>query len=550
MSVEKAKALLKFGAQSLCAAKFAEAQVVFRQALELARAEKAERLQARALARLMTAMAYQGKSDDVRPEVMDMLMPAIKTWKDLPAVLVMQSCALRFFAEPEKVKELAIKWTEDAAKFPGDLDLARAAGQMAVICNGIGELKLAAHLLERALPVMEAQVGAAHPEVAMMVFNLGDLRFTLGGRKDYAAFETPLRRAMAAQEAGLAPGHPERVAPLMTAGVLFARTRRFEEAEHALNTAMKIAVGVEGPGGQTPEMVRAGFGVLDQALADPTAEPYLLKGIEKQGTPHETGVRLWKLCRHYLVRASAEKAEPYYRKLREIGEQLGESPEGTLLKAETGSYGAAYRLLGENRHDDAASLVLGELQVMERVLPAGHPDIQQQRYFAGNIFRMMGRHKQALKLFERYVQAERSADGLMRLMDEQLWLGEKKDAERTAAEIEKLTGRRPVMDPALNEFARQLQSVWHMLQLKEAPDLIGAALRRDPGACLVIGLCWSAGQGVPRDNDQARPWFEIAAEAGNPIAADILGVLDKGADIQGDMESIVNCAKMWLDSRK
>jgi tetratricopeptide (TPR) repeat protein len=397
---------------------------------------------------------------------------------------------------------------------------------------------------------MEAQLGAAHPEVALTVFNLGDLRFTLGGRKDYAGFEVPLRRALAAQQAGLAPGHPERVAPLMTAGVLFARTRRFEEAEQALNTAMKIAVEVEGPDGQTPQMVRAGFGILDQELASPAAEAYLLKGAQAPGTPSETGVRLWKLCRHYFVRNDAKKAEPYYRKLREIGEKLGESPEGMLLKAETGSYSAAYGLLGQDRPDDAASLVLGELEAMERVLPAGHAEVQQQRYFAGNVFRMMGRHKQALKLFQRHVEAAATPDGLMRLMDEQLWLGEKKDAERTAAQIERLTGMKPVMDPALNEFARQLQSVWHMLQLQEAPDLIGAALRRDPAACLVVGLCWSAGQGVPRSNEQARPWFEVAAQAGNPIAQDILGVLDKGADIQGDMESIVNCAKMWLDTRK
>ena len=63
------------------------------------------------------------------------------------------------------------------------------------------------------------------------------------------------------------------------------------------------------------------------------------------------------------------------------------------------------------------------------------------------------------------------------------------DVARTAAEIERVTGKKPLMDPALNEFARQLGNVWYSMQLKEFPDLIGAALKGDAGASLGTSRC-------------------------------------------------------------
>jgi len=198
---------------------------------------------------------------------------------------------------------------------------------------------------------------------------------------------------------------------------------------------------------------------------------------------------------------------------------------------------------------------MGELEVMEHILPEGHEDLLRHMYFTGNVYRMMDRQRDALRLFERIATAERNrdaadpgrADGLARLLDAQLELGEAKDAERTAAEIERLTGRRPVMDPALNEITRQLQTVWHALQLEEHPDLVGSAVRGDTSAGLVVGLCFAGGMGVPRSLDKARPWFEAAAKAGNPGAIEIVQAIRAGADLPVDINHIAHFAQAWLE---
>jgi TPR repeat protein len=131
-------------------------------------------------------------------------------------------------------------------------------------------------------------------------------------------------------------------------------------------------------------------------------------------------------------------------------------------------------------------------------------------------------------------------------MDAQLYVGDRQGADRTAAEVESLTGKKPVMDPALNEFSRQLRSVWHMLQLRQEPDVIGAALNGDAGAGLVVGLCWAAGQGVKPDFEKARPWLDAAAKAGNPLGVRIAEVLKSGRQVQFDLQLIANAAQAWV----
>jgi TPR repeat protein len=167
---------------------------------------------------------------------------------------------------------------------------------------------------------------------------------------------------------------------------------------------------------------------------------------------------------------------------------------------------------------------------------------------------MVGRPLDSLKVFQELADLRRKltpsdpdrADGLVRLMDAQLDAGDPQAAERTAAELEGLTGRKPVMDPALNEFSRQLRPVWQALQLEKEPDLIGAALKGDAAAGLVVGLCWAAGQGVRPDLDKARPWLDAAAKAGHPLGMHIAQSLAGGQQVQFDLQLIGNAAQAWV----
>lgn len=560
--LDKAKALLKFGTTAMWGARWTEAEKAFREAAEIAKAGKDERLHARALARLLPAMAYQGRAEELGRTITEAGKEAVMNGTDEVASLILDTCFIRFLPPDDpSVVPMIQGIVKVAEKYPKDGDVAQALGQVAVMANALGDRALAKTLLERALPAAEMAFGAAHPDYALMLYNLADVTRSLEEKKNFERYEPAYRKAIAIQDKALAPKHPERAAPLMTLGLMLARRGGYEEAESLLNRALGIALEVEGPGGGTVQMAHAALAELEEACADAKAEPFLLKRVEAAEKdpalkPHEVAVKLVSLCRHYFARGKPKSAAPHYGRLRAILDKLGEM-EQIVVRAEMGVPGKIYALMQKEKGAEAEKLLLGELEAMQRVLPEGHPEILQHLYFTGNACRMMGKHKDALKMFERYVKMEREAregdpgraDGLTRLLDAQLQVGNRKDAEKTAAEIRKLTGKKPVMDPALNEFARQLQNVWHVLQLKEFPDLIGAAMDGDGGACLVVGLCYAAGQGVPANPDKARAWFELGAKGENAAAAKLLEMM-RGGTVSGvDFETIATAARAWLDAR-
>ena len=102
-----------------------------------------------------------------------------------------------------------------------------------------------------------------------------------------------------------------------------------------------------------------------------------------------------------------------------------------------------YGLMADDRRDLAEKLLLGELEVMHKVLGEEHAEALAQRYFLGNFYRMLGRQQDSLKVFAELADARRTqtpsdadrADGLTRLMDAQLYVGDKAAAERTASSI-------------------------------------------------------------------------------------------------------------------
>ena len=561
MSAEKAKALLKFGAQAMREMHREDAERAFRDAVEAARAAKDERLHARALARLLYALGSQGRAGELGRELAEAARENIAKDGDRIAGLIIQAALVGLLPlEDPECERMAHDFIQLAAAYPQDLDVARAKAQVAIVLNNLGDKKAAKALLESALPVVAAGLGASSSEYAMMLHNLADLRSALGAGAD--AVLPDVRQAIAIQEATLAPGHFERVVPLATLASALSRRGEYADARRFFLRALEIASAIEGEDGGTPQMLRSALSALEERMAaDPAAERQFVQAVatadkEAKAKPLEVALALAALCRHYLARDKAKAAEPHYRRLREIASALPE-PEQAVLQAEMGVPGNTYALLGEGRGDEAVKRLLCFRDLMERVLPADHPEVLQLVYFTGNVYRMTGRHQDALRVFERYVEAERKsgvddprrADGLARLLDAQMELGKKKDAERTAAEIERLTGRKPCLDPALNELARQLTNVWHMLQLNESPDLIGAAQAGDPQAGVVVGLCFLAGQGVPRDGHRARPWLEAAAKSGNETARAVLEAMRGGAELDVGLQEIANEAARWAHAR-
>lgn len=554
---EKAKALLKHGRQAFYAKQFDEAEKAFREAVDLAAAGKHYRLHARSLGRLQNVLGFRGRIGEVWQEIRDATLAAMDRGPDGPAVLMLQSLFfLGMSPQNEQLPGLLRDWVMRANRFPPDLDLARSAGQVAIVLTHLGDNASAANLLKQALPELEKELGKVHPEVAMMVHNLADTMGAVAQYQNDEQTEPMLRRAIAIQNQALAPGHPERIMPLFNLGLLLTRARRYAEAERMFLSAQRIALDFEGPNGGGVAMIAQGKNRLEEATFDARAEGYLKERLHEEGIVEgEVAVRLVHLCRHYFARGKLAEAEPHYRRMMELSATLDEIGRA-ILNAERGVPGKIYALMSDDRRELAERLLLAELEVMHKVLGENHPEPLAHRYFLGNFYRMLGRHPESLKVFQQLADTRRTltpsdpdrADGLVRLMDAQLNVGDRAAAERTAAEVEQLIGKRPVMDAALNEFSRQLRSVWQVLQLEKEPDLIGAALSGDAAAGLVVGLCWAAGQGVPPDMENARHWLDAAAKAGNPLGMHIAEALRNGEQIRFDLQLIGNAAQAWLNS--
>lgn len=558
-SIERAKALLKQGKQDFYAKRFDEAEKAFREATNLAAAGKHRRLHARALGRLQNVLGFRGRMGEVWEEVRGATLAAMdRNEEGLPVLMLQSLFFLAMSPQDQQLPGLLRDWVARANQYPRDLDLARAAGQVAIVLTHLGDHASANRMIKQALPTLESELGEEHPEVAMMLHNLADTAGAIAQYRNNAQTEPVLRRAIAIQNKVLAPGHPERIMPLFNTALLLTRVKRYEEAERMFLSAQRVALDFEGPNGGTAAMIRQGMNRLETATFDPQAEPYLVNRLDEEGIMDgELAVRLAHLCRHYFARGKLAEAERHYRRMMELSGKLDEMGRA-ILSAERGVPGKIYGLMADDRRDLAEKLLVGELEVMNKVLGEDHAEALAHRYFLGNFYRMTGRDQESLAVFQKLADARRKlspsdpdrADGLVRLMDAQLSVGDREGADRTAAEVEQLTGKKPMMDPALNEFSRQLRSVWHAMQLEKEPDLIGAALNGDAAAGLVVGLCWAAGQGVRPDFQKAQPWLDAAAKAGNPLGAKIAQVLQSGQQIKWDLQLIGAAAQAWVQEQQ
>jgi tetratricopeptide (TPR) repeat protein len=244
------KSPLDSGMQAMREMRREDAERAFREALALAKGD--ERLHARALARLLYALASQGRAHELARAIGDAVRAHDASGTDEVARLVLTSCLLRFVPlNHAELPRMLDTFVAKAARHPDDLDVARAAREVAIVCSGRADYATAVRLLEAAARVL----GADDPEYAMTLFNLADARAALAG--SYDAVMPELRRVIAIQEASLAPRHFEKVMPLATLGLALARKGELPEARSSLQRALEIAVEVEGEQGRTPARIRA-----------------------------------------------------------------------------------------------------------------------------------------------------------------------------------------------------------------------------------------------------------------------------------------------------
>ena len=89
----------------------------------------------------------------------------------------------------------------------------------------------------RAADITRKQLGAAHPDLAVTLSNLGTLYYD---RQDYAAAEDCLREALRIREQSLPVNHPSIASSLLNLAQIAATLKRTEEAQVLLQRAVAI----------------------------------------------------------------------------------------------------------------------------------------------------------------------------------------------------------------------------------------------------------------------------------------------------------------------
>src|SRR5437868_1538710 len=144
---ETAKARLKEGRQAFYAMRFDDAEKAFREAKDLAASGAHRRLYARTLGRLQNLLAFRGRMGELWDEVRSATVSAMERGEEgIAATLMLQSLFFQFMPpQHEKLPELVADWLVRMRRNPPDLDLARAAGQVAIVLVQLGQHEAARH---------------------------------------------------------------------------------------------------------------------------------------------------------------------------------------------------------------------------------------------------------------------------------------------------------------------------------------------------------------------------------------------------------------------
>jgi len=126
-----------------------------------------------------------------------------------------------------------------------DLALAHALAHLAGVLGIIGKPAEAVALDQRALALREAALGPLHPDLGLMLTNLGVGHMLLG---EHARAEQAQRRALEIWRVSLPPGHERLAFPLSALGDLALEHARFDEARADFQEALALWERSLGPG--------------------------------------------------------------------------------------------------------------------------------------------------------------------------------------------------------------------------------------------------------------------------------------------------------------
>jgi tetratricopeptide (TPR) repeat protein len=259
-------------------------------------------------------------------------------------------------------------------------------------------------LYQRALRIMEQQLGPEHPQVAQSLIGLGNIYSEQG---KYGEAEPFYQRALRIREQQLGPEHPQVAWPLNNLAVLSMLQGKLAEAEPLARRALRIREQVLGP--EHPEVADS-LNNLASLYSEQgkygEAEPLLKRAlaIYEQALGPEHPEVAWPL--NNLANISREQgkygeAEPLYQRALRIREQaLG--PAHPEVAGPLNNLATLYYLQG--KYGEAEPPYQRALRIREQALGPAHPEVAGPLNGLANISHEQGKYEEAELLYQRALQ--------------------------------------------------------------------------------------------------------------------------------------------------
>ena len=264
-----------------------------------------------------------------------------------------------------------------------------------------GKYDEARPLAERALEIREKTLGPDHPDVAVTLNNLANLRRNKG---DYATAEPLYQRALAIREKAFGTEHPDVAATLHTLANLHSSKGDHARAESLYQRALLIREKTLGPEHSLVAVSLSSLAILHYSKGDyDKAELLFQRSLaiaEKAlGPEHpDLAYSLTGLASLHYNQGDYARAEPLHERALAIWEKaLG--PEHPHIAASLNNLAILHSEKGD--YAKAESLYQRALVILEKALGPGHPEVAQSLHNLANLYYLKSDYARAEPLYQR-----------------------------------------------------------------------------------------------------------------------------------------------------
>lgn len=244
------------------------------------------------------------------------------------------------------------------------LGAARLMQNLAAVYSVDRQTERAIPLLQQALAIREQRLGPEHPDLAVVLLNLG---MAIRPNGDLAAALAPMQRALAIREKALPPGHVDIAWAAEYIGDIYREAGRYDDALAMYERMLSIREQALGPGNRLVSRSLSRLGALQRDMGSPTL------------------------------------AVPLYERALEIDRRtLG--PDHPDLVAALSNFAAALRDVGE--YAQALQHVERALQIDLAAHGPDHPRVAQSLTDLGLLYRALGDPHRAITLYQRALAIE------------------------------------------------------------------------------------------------------------------------------------------------